>query len=330
MLEQANESSTAPTDVPAPSTAPPSPNPRRLAAATRRRDGKAKQRTARASELGEDCENRCANSARGRTSLATGRGRRGRAATELVDESESGGDFTPRSLSRLASRRARSDGESSRRLPADAPRIAFSGLLPADVSTLRSIAHSLGAAIVTDEEAHSATHVVLGQRSSKGAPGAPKRTVKVLHAILRGAWLLDHSWLLHSLDASALLPEAPFETSAFRGARLARERREAGEAVQPLHGFTLAVVESDPEAKERLRRLAVAAGAILCSTSRAAIWVGNLSSSGASQRSLRRLGRDMVDGGTGSAQLVSAQWLYDSVSNGEAMPKEQYDHAVVA
>lgn len=241
---------------------------------------------------------------------AKGKSARGGASAlarlQAVDDASSDHDFTPRSQSALALKRAQS--QSTARKPAPgAPRIAFSGLLPADVTMLESIAATLGGALVHDDEAHTATHLVLGERGTKGAPGAPKRTLKVLQAILRGAWLLSDTWLLHSLEAGELLPEAPFETPAFRGARAAREKREQGVAIEPLKGRTLAIVESDSEAYERLRLLATAAGATVTSQTRAEVWVGQPARA-PSARS------------RGGAKLVAAEWLYDSVSMCEAMP----------
>ena len=140
------------------------------------------------------------------------------------------------------------------------------------------------------------------------------------HAIARGAWLLSDAWLYHSLDAGTLLPEAPFETAAWRGARRAREAREAGAPLRPLAGVTLAVVEADAGAHERLATLARAAGATLTAPTRAALCVG---SSGCDARAPRRAG---TRGGArgGAPQRVRAEWLYDSVSEGEAQPVDNY------
>ena len=68
--------------------------------------------------------------------------------------------------------------------------------------------------------------------------GAPKRTLKVLHAILRGAWIVHDEWLYRSLEAGALCAEAPFETCAFAGARRGRELSETREPIAPLKGLT--------------------------------------------------------------------------------------------
>ena len=220
-------------------------------------------------------------------------------------------DFTPRSQSRRTRVRSKP--------PADAPRIAFSGLLPADVGTLRQIGSSLGGVIVPEDEAHLATHLVLGNRSTK-TNSAPKRTVKVLQAVLRGAWLLSDAWLLHSLEAGELLPEGPFETGAFKGAKVARQLRETSVPVEPLKGMSIAIVEADTEAHERLRQLAIAAGASLSSTTRAELWVGSGSGVGGASARTRR-------GAGANRKLVSSEWLYDSISNCEAMAAEGYLHS---
>ncbi|KOO35457.1 hypothetical protein Ctob_015855 [Chrysochromulina tobinii] len=167
----------------------------------------------------------------------------------------------------------------SQRQPlANAPRIAFSSASHADAEVLKAIAQSLGAHVLGDGAAEEATHLVLGSKTGAkggGATGA-KRTLKVLQAILRGAWVLSEQWLFESLDADELLPEAGFETSAFVGARRARERRQAD-----------VVIDAVAHAKA-------------------------CSSGGASAR--RR----------GDGALVSAEWLYDSVSDCERKPVGAY------
>ena len=115
----------------------------------------------------------------------------------------------------------------------NAPRIAFSSTSHADAEVLKAIARSLGAHVLGDGAAEEATHLVLGSKTGAkggGATGA-KRTLKVLQAILRGAWVLTERWLFESLEADELLPEAGFETSAFVGAR--RARASGGRRVSP-------------------------------------------------------------------------------------------------
>ena len=157
--------------------------------------------------------------------------------------------------------------------------------------------------------------MVLGKkRGTKGEPGAPKRTMKVLRAVLRGAWLLGDEWLYASVEAGELLPEERYETSAFAGARLARQLREAGKPIAPLAGVALAVVDKDTEADERLRTLAAMTGATLTSATRAVVCVGGKGADAGGFSSRRR----------GAATPVTAEWLYDTVQNLEAMPYEPY------
>ena len=223
-------------------------------------------------------------------------------------------DFTPRSSRRAPCSR-------SKRQPlANAPRIAFSSTSHADAEVLKAIARSLGAHVLCDGAAEEATHLVLGSKTGAkggGATGA-KRTLKVLQAILRGAWVLTERWLFESLEADELLPEAGFETSAFVGARRARERRQAGEPIQPLARTSVAIVEQDAAACERLVSLARLAGATLAPPTRADVVIDAVAHAKASSNggaSARR---------RGDGALVSAEWLYDSVSDCERKPVGAY------
>jgi len=248
-----------------------------------------------------------------------------------VDDGAGLDDFTPRSQKRLAAarslREARDQYQRPRRAAANAPKVGFSGLLPADVDVLSSIAASLGASLASESEAHLATHLVVGGKSSKRADappeGAPKRTVKVLHAITRGAWLLSDAWLYASVEAGRLLPEGSFETASFAGARKAREAREAKAPLKPLDGLSVAVVETDADVNERLRTLATAAGGSLTSNTRASVWIGGKASAAANAGggggSSRRTRSSATD-----ATVVSAEWLYDTISRGERMPFADY------
>ena len=223
-------------------------------------------------------------------------------------------DFTPRSSRRAPCSR-------SKRQPlANAPRIAFSSTSHADAEVLKAIAQSLGAHVLGDGAAEEATHLVLGSKTGAkggGATGA-KRTLKVLQAILRGAWVLTERWLFESLEADELLPEAGFETSAFVGAHRARERRQAGEPIQPLARTSVAIVEQDAAACERLVSLARLAGATLAPPTRADVVIDAVAHAKASSNggaSARR---------RGDGALVSAEWLYDSVSDCERKPVGAY------
>jgi microcephalin len=118
--------------------------------------------------------------------------------------------------------------------------------------------------------AHTATKRLRGLRLCPFASAAvthlvvaePKRTLKVLHAIARGAWLLTPAWLYASLEAGRWVAEDEYEDATFPGARASRLAR--GSAAL-LEGVKLAVFEprrKAPPAGE-LRQLATAAGATL-------------------------------------------------------------------
>jgi len=239
---------------------------------------------------------------------------KGRALRVAQFEVPAAEDFTPRSSRRAPCSR------SQRQPLANAPRIAFSSASHADAEVLKAIAQSLGAHVLGDGAAEEATHLVLGSKTGAkggGATGA-KRTLKVLQAILRGAWVLSEQWLFESLDADELLPEAGFETSAFVGARRARERRQAGEPIQPLARTSVAIVEQDAAACERLVGLARLAGATLAPPTRADVVIDAVAHAKASSNggaSARR---------RGDGALVSAEWLYDSVSDCERKPVGAY------
>lgn len=207
----------------------------------------------------------------------------------------------------------------------NAPRIAFSGLLQADLDVLTEIATSLGGVLVGEDSAAQATHLVLGNRGTKGQPGAPKRTVKVLNGILRGAWLISAEWLYRSVEKSAFVPEQDFETRAFSGASIARQLREGGEVISPLNATAVAIAEPvGSDAHARIHDLALSAGATVTSTTRAQVVIGSLCPP--STRSTGRGGARSSRRGAheDECSFVSAEWLYDSISNMVKMPFESY------
>ena len=188
---------------------------------------------------------------------------------------------------------------------------------------LRSIVLGLGGVLVADEGesdefAQRVTHLVVGvpRGGEDGGEGRPRRTLKVLHALLSGAWLLDAAWLRQSLDPGALLPEAPFEAPAivraFPAVRDARSLREAGSPIAPLADLALAISTADGGEERRLKRLAARAGASLTSVTRADVCVGP--------------GPPPTTGRAGNRARVRVRpdWLYDSIMNLRPMPFAAY------
>lgn len=125
-------------------------------------------------------------------------------------------------------------------------------------------------------------------------------------------------WLYDSLEAGELQPEAEYETGAFDGARLARERRQAGERASPLRGLAVAIVEKDETAAERLKLLAKLAGATVTASSRANVVVD------AATHALLCKGGGTSARRRGDGAVVGTDWLYDSVSACARMEADAY------
>jgi microcephalin len=96
--------------------------------------------------------------------------------------------------------------------------LLFSACREATLDVLRAAMRELGGACEARDEA-VASHVVVER---------PTRTLKVLFALARGAWVVTSEWVARSREAGRWLPEAEFEVAAFAGAAAARRHREAG------------------------------------------------------------------------------------------------------
>ena len=94
------------------------------------------------------------------------------------------------------------------------PRIALSGEVP---SAAKAAQRALRCRTVGPREADI---LVVGQ--------PVRRTLKLLHALSRGAWVVEASWLIESAAAGRPLDPAPFECG-IPGCRSARLRRAEGE-----------------------------------------------------------------------------------------------------
>ena len=121
---------------------------------------------------------------------------------------------------------------------------------------VRGVARELGGFRAAGPTEHDrATHLVLAE---------PRRTMRLLRAVARGAWVVTPEWARASAARGAWADPAEFETDAFPGARrarMARERGEIGAGKGLLGGVRVHVEEraSRPSAAE-LRALAAAAG----------------------------------------------------------------------
>ncbi|KAK7075440.1 BRCA1 associated RING domain 1, partial [Halocaridina rubra] len=74
------------------------------------------------------------------------------------------------------------------------------------MKTLVPIIRKLGKYQIVKEVNDTTSHVVCGEE---------RRTLNVLYGIARGAWILDKSWLLESLEMGRWAPEEPFELFNF-------------------------------------------------------------------------------------------------------------------
>ncbi|XP_076059112.1 microcephalin [Oratosquilla oratoria] len=80
-----------------------------------------------------------------------------------------------------------------------------------------SIVKKLGGFKVVDTVDACTSHIVCG---------AERRTMNVLNGIARGCWILDVSWVYHSLEMNGWVSEEPFEMFTFcQGAKVNREKR---------------------------------------------------------------------------------------------------------
>ena len=113
--------------------------------------------------------------------------------------------------------------------------IALAGnVAKGEAEALAGAAHALGCVKLTvkgDSLADAVSHVLLppgaGPAAAAGGGGGGALPLRAVLGVARGLWVLDASWVYHSLEAGAWLPEEQYEVGR-GGAREARLRREAG------------------------------------------------------------------------------------------------------
>ena len=127
------------------------------------------------------------------------------------------------------------------------PRIALSGEVP---SAAKAAQRALRCRTVGPREAEI---LVVGQ--------PVRRTLKLLHALSRGAWVVEASWLIESAAAGRPLDPAPFECG-IPGCRSARLRRAEGEP-PVLCGLRVEVAEGTRVPTAALLAILAAAGAVV-------------------------------------------------------------------
>uniref|UniRef100_M4BLB7 BRCT domain-containing protein n=1 Tax=Hyaloperonospora arabidopsidis (strain Emoy2) TaxID=559515 RepID=M4BLB7_HYAAE len=91
------------------------------------------------------------------------------------------------------------------------------------------------------------THLIVG----KGA----KRTIKVLFAIARGAWIVSEDWAFSSLEQERWLPEEDFELTMFAN-KYSREHPESRQKFKGMKFFVGPNVEPSREVLQSLIQVA--------------------------------------------------------------------------
>lgn len=141
----------------------------------------------------------------------------------------------------------------------------------------------------------------------------PRRSVRLLLALGRGAWIVDRSWALESISAGTWAPFHTHALAAYPGAAAARRALTAGEppvldGVRVGHRGRL-----NMDVSEFLALVRVAGGEAVqqrCDV----IVVGSTEGEGASQA-----------GATGAdAKLVNQRWLPDSICAWKTQPYHKY------
>lgn len=135
----------------------------------------------------------------------------------------------------------------------------------------------------------------------------PCRSVRLLVALTRGAWVVCATWLLDSMRSRAWKPRHDYVPEAFPRAVAARNAHAAGESLLRgtrvgFHGFLCIDVADFIELVE-------GAGGVFSNITAAVIVVGV---SGASAPRV------------GAARSVNEQWLFDTIAHWKVQPYSKY------
>lgn len=134
--------------------------------------------------------------------------------------------------------------------------IAITGLDPEARDVIECAVHAIDANMSSEEGGHrkarvvksldyaaAVTHLIVGREA--------KRTIKVLFAIARGAWIVPERWVFSSLEKERWLPEEPFEMSVFAN-KHARVHAESRQIFRGLKFFVGSNVEPSREVMQSL------------------------------------------------------------------------------
>ncbi|KAG1691635.1 hypothetical protein DVH05_026798 [Phytophthora capsici] len=134
------------------------------------------------------------------------------------------------------------------------------------------------------------THLIVGKDT--------RRTIKVLFAIARGAWIVTEDWAFSSLDQERWLPEEDFEIAMFAN----KYSREHPESRQIFKGTKFFVGSNVEPSREVLQSLIQVAGGEVCNQ----ISVADVCICGDASL-FRRAQRTGI-------RVVTSKWVFDSIA----------------
>ncbi|KAG2813233.1 hypothetical protein PC116_g21413 [Phytophthora cactorum] len=134
------------------------------------------------------------------------------------------------------------------------------------------------------------THLIVGRDA--------RRTIKVLFAIARGAWIVTEDWAFSSLEQERWLPEEDFELTLFAN----KYSREHPESRQIFKGIKFFVGSNVEPSREVLQSLIQVAGGEICNQ----ISVADICICGDASL-FRRAQRTGI-------RVVTSKWIFDSIA----------------
>uniref|UniRef100_H3H4J8 BRCT domain-containing protein n=1 Tax=Phytophthora ramorum TaxID=164328 RepID=H3H4J8_PHYRM len=191
----------------------------------------------------------------------------------------------------------------SRKTPRKTPRnvIGITGVSSEARGVLQCAIHAIDANMANESGQRKArvirssdyssgvTHLIVGKET--------RRTIKVLFAIARGAWIVTEDWAFSSLEQERWLPEEDFEVEMFAN----KSSREHSESRQIFKGMKFFVGPNVEPSREILHSLIQVAGGEICNQ----ISVADICICGDSSV-FRRAQRTGI-------RVVTSKWVFDSI-----------------
>ncbi|KAG7397644.1 hypothetical protein PHYBOEH_000403 [Phytophthora boehmeriae] len=159
-----------------------------------------------------------------------------------------------------------------------------------DANVSNESGHRKARVVKSVDYAAGVTHLIVGKET--------RRTMKVLFAIARGAWIVTEGWAFTSLEQERWLPEEDFELSMFAN----KYSRLHPESRQIFKGMKLFVGSNADPSREVLQSLIQVAGGEICNQ----ISVADMCIC-ADSSLFRRAQRTGV-------RVVTSKWVFDSIA----------------